>query len=544
MLKRKKGMILAGAMSALLAVGGCTGGTKNATLFTEQQLKEIAASEYPIQTEETLKVWTERGGAAVGNFSAPMEFPAMIQYQENLGVKLDWTFAAPTQLEQSFNLMVASGDLPDIIGYYFANTGKEGMPGGPGKAIEDGWLADMSPYLKDYAPHYYELLQKDEWASKNVKTDKGQVYMAPLYIRSEDYPEGGVAAGYFFRKDWLDDLGLAVPETIDEWEVVLRAFKEQKGASTPFSLMTSWMDRGIASAFDVHLGWYQEKGVVKYGYAEPNYKKFVERMNRWYKEGLLDKNYGLAERKTIEANLLNGQTGATFEWIARIPSFTQAGAEIDPNFKLIAAPYPVAHKGDTPKFGTMDPRVYFAGWGIGGTSKKKELAMKVIDYGYSEKGQEFKRWGTKDVTYVMENNTHKFTGLITDNPDGLTFDEAKTYYYANVQCPGIISREDLLSKAPVDEAYRQLVEQSIANCSKNDIEKYRLPYISPTSEESAEYTKIQTDILKYVEEMLIKFITDKEPIENFESYLAELDARGMQKLKDIMQRAYDRYLNR
>ena len=66
-------------------------------------------------------------------------------------------------------------------------------------------------------------------------------------------------------------------------------------------------------------------------------------MNRWYKEGLLDKNYGLAERKTIQANLLNGQTGATFEWIARIPSFTQAGAEIDPNFKLIVAPYPVAH---------------------------------------------------------------------------------------------------------------------------------------------------------------------------------------------------------
>ena len=54
MLKRKKGMILAGAMSALLVVGGCTGGTKNATMFTEQQLKEIAASEYPIQTEETL----------------------------------------------------------------------------------------------------------------------------------------------------------------------------------------------------------------------------------------------------------------------------------------------------------------------------------------------------------------------------------------------------------------------------------------------------------------------------------------------------------
>ena len=252
----------------------------------------------------------------------------------------------------------------------------------------------------------------------------------------------------------------------------------------------------------------------------------------------------MAERKTIQANLLNGETGATFEWITRIPTFTQAGAEIDPNFKLIVAPYPVANKGDTPKFGTMDPRVYFAGWGISGTSKKKELAMKVIDYGYSKQGQEFKRWGTKDVTYILENGTCKFTDLITNNPDGLTFDEAKSYYFANVQQPGIISREDLLTKANVDEAFQVQVDQSIANCSKNDIEKYRLPYVTPKIEESSEYTRIQTDILKYVEEMMIKFITGKEPIENFDRYLAELDARGMQTLKDMMQRAYDRYSSR
>lgn len=543
MLKMKKCAFLAGVLAVMTAFSGCGNGAKNSTAFSEQQLKDIASSDYPIKTEETLKIWTERGGSAIGNFSDPQAFPSLEQYQKNLGVKLEWTYASSTQLEQSFNLMVASGDLPDIIGYYFANNGKEGIPGGPEKAISDGWLADMSPYLKDYAPNYYKILQEDEWAEKNVKTDSGRVYMAPLYI-SKDYPGNGVSAGYFFRQDWLDDLNLSVPETIDEWETVLRAFKEKKGATAPFSVMTSWMDRGITSGFDVHFGWYQEDGVVKYGYAEPNYKNFVERMNKWYNEGLLDKNYGMAERKTIQANLLNGVTGATFEWIARIPTFTQAGAEIDPNFKLIVAPYPVANKGDTPKFGTRDPRVYFAGWGIGGTSKKKELAMKVIDYGFSEKGIDFYNWGTKDVTYTEENGQRKYTDLITNNPDGLSFDEAKSYYFSNIQNPRFVEKDLPETKAAIDEKYQKQVEQSIANCSKNDIEKYRLPYITPTLEESAEYTRIQTDILKYVEEMMIKFITGKEPIENFDNYIAELDARGMQKLKTIMQDAYDRYLKR
>lgn len=542
MLKRKKWVPVALLLIMAVALTGCGGGTSS--VFTQEQLKEIASSDYPIKTEETLRIWTERGGASIGNYSNPMEFPAMVRYQEELGVKLDWTFASSTQLEQSFNLMIASGDLPDIIGYYLANNGKEGIPGGPEKAIKDGWLADMTPYLEKYAPNYYKLLQQDDWAAKNVKTDSGLVYMAPLYIRTEDYPEGGVEAGYFFRQDWLEDLNLEVPETIDEWETVLRAFKEKKGATTPFSIMTSWMDRGITSAFDVHLGWYQEDGQVKYGYAEQNYKNFLERMNKWYSEGLLDKNYGMAERKTIQANLLNGETGVTFEWIARIPTFTQAGAEIDPNFKLIVAPYPVAKKGDTPKFGTMDPRVYFAGWGISGTSKKKELAMKVIDYGFSEKGQEFMRWGTKDVTYTEDNGALKYTDLITQNPDGLNTEEAKSYYFTNVHAPTITSREDIAAKIPLTPEFQKQVDASRANCSKNDIEKYRLPYVTPKMEESSEYTKIQTDVLKYVEEMMIKFITGKESLDNFDAYLAELDARGMQRLKEIYQGAYERFLKR
>ena len=40
------------------------------------------------------------------------------------------------------------------------------------------------------------------------------------------------------RKDWLDDLGLEVPETIDEWYTALKAFKEEKGATAPLTLNT------------------------------------------------------------------------------------------------------------------------------------------------------------------------------------------------------------------------------------------------------------------------------------------------------------------
>ncbi len=42
-------------------------------------------------------------------------------------------------------------------------------------------------------------------------------------------------AGLMIRKDWLDELGLEIPVTYDDWEIVLTKFKEEKGAYNDFS---------------------------------------------------------------------------------------------------------------------------------------------------------------------------------------------------------------------------------------------------------------------------------------------------------------------
>ena len=73
---------------------------------------------------------------------------------------------------------------------------------------------------------------------------------------------------------------------------------------------------------------------------------------------------------------------------------------------------------------------------------------------------------------------------------------------------------------------------------------YRMPYITPTLEETSEFTRIQSDIQKYAEEMLVKFITGKESLDQFDAYLSELEARGMSRLTEIMQNAYDRFEKR
>ena len=52
--------------------------------------------------------------------------------------------------------------------------------------------------------------------------------------------------GMAMRKDWLDELGLDVPVTYDDWHNVLTAFKEQKGATAPL-----WINASAGDPFNI-----------------------------------------------------------------------------------------------------------------------------------------------------------------------------------------------------------------------------------------------------------------------------------------------------
>ena len=547
-MKRKRN-ILAVGLSIIMAAAlltGC-GSEDNQSSMSESEREQIAQSGYPIQTEtkQTLKIWTERGGDIIGNNPDPKQYPAIQMYADTIGVDLDWTFAAVTNRAQEFNLLIASGDLPDIIGYYMANNGKDGMSGGPEKAIQDGWLQPMNDYMEEYAPDYLKFLNENPEAAKNVKTDSGQIYMVPYYAYDDDDTTAGLGAGYMFRKDWLDKLGLPLPETIAEWETALRAFKEQMGAEAPLSLEYMNVDRGLAGAFDVHLNWYHEGDTVKYGYAQPQYKDFLTTMNRWFEEGLLDKNYATVDSKTVTANMLNGKAGVTLTWSSSFAKWLPAGKEIDPDYDLAFVSFPVMNKGDEVKFGHKDPKVYFGGWGITQTSNKKELAMKVMNYGYTEEGREYLVYGDENDTFTIQNGEYTFTDKIMKNSDGLSRTEATQYYINSAYIPVHSYSVGEQARALVRTVYElPQQEEGIARLASTQIDKYRMPYVTPTIEESAEFTRLQSDIQKYAEEMLVKFITGQESLDNFDAYLAELETRGMSRLTQIMQDAYERFEQR
>lgn len=349
-----------------------------------------------------------------------------------------------------------------------------------------------------------------------------------------------------FRKDWLDELGLPVPETIDDWYITLKAFKEKKGASAPLSMPYSHISRGLTGAWGIGLPTYKDGDTVKYGYAEPAYKDFLMTMNKWYKEGLLDKSFASIDGKSVDAKIINGNAGASFGWgQSGLYKWTSAARENNPDFELVGVPYPVMNKGEISAYALRDPMVYFAGCAIGQQSKYKELAVKLLDYGFTKEGRERMIYGVEDDTFTIEDGVYKYTDKIEKNSEGLTMAEAKNLYIRNDNNIPLLT-SNLNLNAEVEETFAlPELEVAVTTWRNNEGDKSRLPTtLAPSIEDATEYGRILTDLNSYSQEMMLKFIVGETPFSEYDNYLAELEKRGLNRLLEIAQSSYDRYMAR
>lgn len=530
------------ALAILLLAAACSGrserpesgGEPGSALATGQTASEPAV--YPIQTDVRLTYWLQTQTTLKPSVS---DIPFYQEWQKRIGVPIRFSEVSAAQAKEAFSVMLSSGNLPDIIEYNWLS----GVPGGPEKAIRDGYILRLNELIDRHAPNLKKYLREHPEIDKLVKTDNGDYYAFPFL------KEGGMTtqwAGPALRKDWLKELNLDVPTTIGEWHEVLTAFKEQKGARAPLTFssqphsLQGFLDGAFIGAFGVIRDFYVEDGKVMYGPLQPGYKQFLETMNRWYEEGLLDPNFAQNDRKAQDALIMTGASGATVSSGANIDKWEAALEAENPQASFVFAPYPVLQKGDVPKFG-QEAWMYGAeaSAAVAASSKHPELAVQVLDYAYGEEGYLLFNYGTEGQSYVWKDGKPELTELITNNPDNLSYLEALTLYTHTVNPgPYVESKEPIGKLAVTNEDHNY-------DNWKTDNLKHVLPPVSISAEESTEYARIMTDANTLVDEITLKAILGSLPAEDAYFDLAEkLEALRIGRAIEIQQAAYDRFLNR
>lgn len=502
---------------------------------TPQVLRNSEGSE--VDNRPSLTYWAELNGNAASIKSSFGEVPFFQEWQRRTGVELHFIQPPGNQGKEALSILLASGELPDLIEYEWIN-----YPGGPEKAINDGYILRLNEIIDQYAPHLKKYLSEHPEIDLQVRTANGSYYAFP-FIQGDKRLR--TYQGPIIRKDWLDELGLEVPVTIEEWHDVLKAFKERKGAKAPLTFLGvpnplfGIEGGGFVGAYGIKKDFYQEHGKVKFGAIEPEYKAFLALFRDWFKEGLIDPNLAAVDSETQDTSMILGRSGASI-WNAGagIGTWLPIMKAKDPAVELAPVPYPVLKKGDRPKFGQFAPAVGTSGGvAISTSNRQVEEAVRMLDYGYSPEGHMLFNFGIEGVSYEMKDGYPAYTDLILNNPNR----------WAPSQALAMYTRASYFGPFVQDvrymEQYYTLKEQqeAIRLWSDTDASLHNLPTLPKTEEESTEFSVIMQDVNRMVDEMSLKIIYGVEPLDAFEGYVEQIHAMGIDRAIQIQQQSLDRF---
>lgn len=458
-------------------------------------------------------------------------------YQEmerRTGVHLEFEMVSSADYQTNFNLMIASGNLADMI-YVGASYYAEGVDA----AIDDGYFLDLTDLVDEYMPNYEKIRTSDIQYELLSTTDSGRLGAVYELRQSKQGPW----LGLWIRQDWLDDLNLDTPVTFDDYHEVLTAFKNEKGATAPLILNFSGSDGEfgtMSGGLNVLNSWQlDETGKVNFGPYMDAWKEYVTIMHQWYTEGLIDPDFMATDERTADmAKVVTGASGV-FAALYTMPSVYEAASE-DPNMNLAPVNPPVMNEGDEGHIRLRDS--YTSGnTAISADSENWEVALRWLDYLYTDEGALLANYGVEGDTFEFdENGEPVFTDKILNNENGWTM----TQTVASYLCPsaGIANWSDWTRElAGVPEK-----DQACYDVWSEFSDDWRLPSsVTLTQEESTERAALYADISTIVKEQTAQFISGALDIEsNWDAYISALEASGMERAIEITQAAYDRYLAR
>ena len=499
----------------------------------------LAEVTYPLEDTKPITYWLVLNANVAASSTSLNETQYAAGLIERTGVAVEFIHPAVGQQGEQFNLMIASGKMPDIVEHNWV----QGYTGGPANAIANGLIVELNDYLEEFAPDYLRYLQENPHIDKMVKTDQGQYYGFTMFILDEKMT---CSYGPFLRADWLEELGLEAPTTIDEWTTVLTAFKE-KGAEVPFTFGDNASLNGLfyggifVGAFGTYTDYYVDGGKVLYGPAQPGYKDFVVKMNEWYNAGLIDASFASVDNAERDANILSARSGATSGWgNANLGSLTRAFPEHDENAKLVGVPYPALEEGQRPMFGQkrfpMDMPTTVA---INAKSENIEEIIKFLNYGYTEEGYLYNNFGTEGETYDMVDGYPLMKEFITNPAEGSMGQAWAKYARSPYSGPFRQSPEYF-------EQYLNLpvLQEAVALWAATDALDHVLPPVSISVDDGKTYNKIAADMNNYAFEWTVQAITGAISLDEFDDFIATLNDIGLEEATRIQQDAYDRYLTR
>ena len=128
----------------------------------------------------------------------------------------------------------------------------------------------------------------------------------------------------WLRQDWMDELGLEAPKTIDDLKEIMDAFMEKVGDGAVGmalcnDLYGNVMDiKGFANAYGAYPRYWvqQDDGTLVYGSTTPEMKQTLEALADLYQNDYLDEEFHVNDGTKAAEALVNDKCGVLYGWHA------------------------------------------------------------------------------------------------------------------------------------------------------------------------------------------------------------------------------------
>lgn len=506
MSKRKWALLLNLTLAASIAVG-CTNSPSNS---------DSKDGDYKIATVR----WSDWGDKFLEGFVEETEKEA--------GIKIDWDIYQNSEWGDKKSLLLAGGDLPDAFFGSLALSDAD-------VAKNTGVFIPLEDLIEENMPNLKAAFEEDPALRAMVTSPDGHIYSLPKKL-----PLRPIAGNsMFINQKWLDNVGLSMPETYQEFYEVLKAFKEEdaNGNGDPNDEIP--YGGGIMEfllPFGLPKGAYSSTMTIKDGEpvyipTDKAYQEGIEWMHKAYTEGLIDQetftqdaSMADSKRKGEEGSLVGAANG----WTPDATFGPNAGEYVQ---------MPALEGPDGERYVMTDAPVYSRNE-LMITSKAEDPAklLKWADQFYTEDASIQTFYGSFGTgVEKLDDGTYK----VLDAPKGESADIYAWIHSFRDFGPKYVSEgfnsKVTLPKSGGDGLKLELDKQI------NQYAKEQFPNVVYTAEEMNRLSALGTDIDSYIASMQSKWIVEGGVDKEWKSYISQLNKMGLEEYLNIQKDAYKRY---
>ncbi len=497
--------------------------------------KNFNETGYPIVNEPiTLTI-----AGAMNSLATTWEGALQLTYLTELtGINFEPRGYSSDAWKDQKGLMFASNTLPDLF-ISAGFTQAELLQYGSG-----GQLLALNDLTDKYGVNLKTALEQYPAAKAGMTSGNGSIYTLPLISPvTRDMHNR-----YWVNEKWLSNLGLKVPETLDELYAVLKAFKEQDANGNgdandeiPLSFVSgSTIDGLILNALginynanDAQFGVTADaEGKVYCVQTSEAYKEYLQYMNRLYTEGLLDNEVFIQTDEMLSAKAEKNLIG-----VASVSAmYITAGTELGYDYTQFDA---LTSNLSTTKMVTASPGFSVGGVAISAANPYPEATVRLLDYFYSEEGGQVSYVGAEGVGW---NWIDKAAG---------TWDKAQPEGYESAEnfrwMKNIIGSWCGWQRKEFNAGQGSSNALWLNEMSAEFSEPYfvtRFPSLSLSEEDTKTVSALTADLNNYSQQSRARFIVGEENIETgWAAYVESMNKMGAQTYADIYQTYYDTYLS-